>query len=247
MQPPVISIITVVLNRVQEIEYTLSSICEQTFLDKEYIVIDGGSEDGTLSKIEEYKSCIDVLVSEKDRGIYHAMNKALAMAQGEYVLFINGGDSLHDEKTLENIFQPNIIKTKPDIIYGECMIIDRDRKKIETRSQLTQRPLPEKPNLYSFKKGTNISHQSFIVKRDITQNFQETYKWASDIDWMLHSMARSKSSYLYPGIISNFVQGDSSSQHKLTSLRERFWIMRKHYGLLRTLYYHVMILVRRIV
>ena len=102
---PSLTIITIVYNRVKDIEYTLKSITEQTYKNIEYIVIDGNSNDGTLDIIQKYLDKINHLVSEKDNGIYDAMNKGLRLATGDYVLFINGGDNLHQKNTIENIFQ----------------------------------------------------------------------------------------------------------------------------------------------
>ncbi len=97
------SIITIVYNRVNDIEFTLKSITEQTYPNIEYIVIDGKSNDGTTSIIEKYRDKIHCYISEEDQGIYDAMNKGLRNSTGDYVLFINGGDSLHQKDTIEKL------------------------------------------------------------------------------------------------------------------------------------------------
>ena len=91
---PKFSIITVVYNNVRDIEHTLKSVVNQSYDHIEYIVIDGQSTDGTLEIIQKYRDKITVLLSEKDKGIYDAMNKGLALATGDYVLFLNSGDEL---------------------------------------------------------------------------------------------------------------------------------------------------------
>src|SRR5690606_635289 len=104
MAYPKVSIITIVYNNVRDIGYTLSSVDQQTYPNIEYIVVDGNSNDGTLEVIEEYKDIVNKLVSEKDQGIYDAMNKGLALATGDYVLFLNSGDELYSSTTLEKVF-----------------------------------------------------------------------------------------------------------------------------------------------
>src|SRR5690606_40314490 len=106
-QIPKISIITIVYNNVHEIGITIASVACQRYANIEYIVIDGQSTDGTMQVIQEHASHIDVLVSEKDKGIYDAMNKGLSRATGDYVLFLNSGDELFDEHTLDHVFGQN--------------------------------------------------------------------------------------------------------------------------------------------
>ncbi len=246
-ESPVVSIITVVYNRVHDIEYTLRSITGQTYPNIEYIVIDGGSSDGTSEILKKYKLYIQHFVSEKDNGIYDAMNKGLLLATGDYVLFINGGDALHDKHTIENIVIQKINKIPcPDIVFGECLLIDRNRNAIKTRSEYKKQSFPENLDKYSFKNGTNVSHQSFLVKREITPLYNLSYKWSSDVDWMLNCIEKAKVISAYPEIISDFVTGDSTDNHKIESLTERFDIMKHHYGLLRTLYFHLFIFLNKL-
>lgn len=243
-----ISIITVVFNRVHDIEYTLSGITGQTYPKIEYIVIDGGSTDGTIEILQRYSDKIQVLISEKDKGIYDAMNKGLLHATGEYVLFINGGDNLHGRRTIEEIVTRHLSDhtNRPDIIYGECMLLDPERNQLQIRSLYKKQVFPESLDLYSFKSGTNVSHQSFMVRRAIAPLYNLSYKWSSDIDWMLRCIQRSDSIQVYHGIISEFVIGDSSEKNKLSSLKERFSIMSVHYGLTQTIYFHTSIIFKRL-
>lgn len=245
---PLISVITVVFNRVYDIEHTLFSITGQTYSDMEYIVIDGGSTDGTTSLLQKYSDKIHVLISENDDGIYDAMNKGLSYATGQYVLFINGGDTLHSRNTIEDVVIRHLSdhKNMPDIIYGECMMVDSERNQLQTRSAYKKQIFPESLDLYSFKWGTNVSHQSFIVKRAIAPKYNLSYRWSSDVDWMLRCIQLSDSIQAYHGIISDFVTGDSSEKHKLSSLKERFAIMKIHYGLTQTIYFHTCIIFKRL-
>lgn len=245
---PKISIITIVYNRVKDIDYTLKSITEQTYSNKEYLVIDGNSDDGTTIIIEKYSDKIDYYISEKDEGIYDAMNKGLQKATGDYILFINGGDNLHQKNTIEKLvnqfFKMN--QKLPDIIFGECMLIDTNRNKVQTRSRFKNQVFPETLDYNSFKYGTNISHQSFIVKRNLAPLFNLNYQWSSDVDWMLNCIKVSENIQGTSEIISEFVMGDNSEIHKIDSLKERFLIMSHHYGVLKTTAYHSIIILKNL-
>ena len=108
MNLPVISIITVVYNGKNFLERTIHSVIQQTYPHIEYLIIDGGSTDGTVEMIKKYGgSCR--WISEKDGGIYDAMNKGMKMAKGDYLLFLNAGDELHSKDVLEKIFSKDQI------------------------------------------------------------------------------------------------------------------------------------------
>src|SRR5579863_7406616 len=101
---PTLSVITIVYNNVRDIERTILSVLNQTYPHIEYIVVDGLSTDGTLEIIKRYKTKISKLISEKDEGIYDAMNKGLAVATGDYVVFMNSGDEFYEAETVSKVF-----------------------------------------------------------------------------------------------------------------------------------------------
>ena len=117
-----ISIVTVAYNAVDSIEATIQNVISQDFRDYEYLVIDGGSTDGTTAVIERYSSHIDYYVSEPDKGIYDAMNKAIDVAGGEWIIFLNSGDKFVDAGVLSRI--STHISSSPDsaVIYGDTVI-----------------------------------------------------------------------------------------------------------------------------
>lgn len=117
-----ISIITVVFNAVGSIEKTIQSVLSQNYQNVEYIVVDGGSTDGTLDIIKKYDKCISQYVSEKDDGIYDAMNKGLKMASGEWINFMNAGDCFSDENVLSRVFAARYDR-KIAVVYGNCRLI----------------------------------------------------------------------------------------------------------------------------
>ena len=122
MQQPVFSIITITYNASRWVESTILNVLSQSYPNIEYIVIDGGSTDGTVDIIKQYASGISYWVSEPDKGIYDAMNKGLEKATGDYVWFINAGDSLYTSDTVQSVASlAQKKRTLPDIIYGEII------------------------------------------------------------------------------------------------------------------------------
>src|SRR5258707_2328241 len=153
---PTLSVITIVYNNVRDIERTMLSVLKQTYPKIEYIVVDGLSTDGTLVVINRYKAKIAKLISEKDEGIYDAMNKGLAAAAGDYVLFMNSGDEFYANDTVAKIFS-----TAPDadIYYGETEMIDGRGKSLGRR----RHKAPEVLSWQSFKYGMSVSHQAVYI------------------------------------------------------------------------------------
>jgi glycosyltransferase involved in cell wall biosynthesis len=110
------TIITINFNNLQGLQNTFKSVFNQIFENFQFIVIDGGSNDGSLALIEQSSEKISYWISESDNGVYHAMNKGLAKATGEYCIFLNSGDYFNDEFVLENVY--NILDHESDLIYG---------------------------------------------------------------------------------------------------------------------------------
>ena len=122
---PLITIVTVTYNAVDCIESTIVSIVNQTYNDVEYIIVDGGSTDGTLDIVEKYRNRVSKVISESDSGIYDAMNKGLAMASGEWICFINAGDLLYDEHVLANVFAGKKYNENVALICGSRVSYSR--------------------------------------------------------------------------------------------------------------------------
>lgn len=114
-----ITVITICYNAVDVIENTILSVINQTYHNLEYVIVDGGSQDGTLEIIKKYENCIDKWISEPDEGIFDAMNKGIKMATGEWLNFMNAGDWFFSNDAIEKIFSEKI----PDVvgfIYSDC-------------------------------------------------------------------------------------------------------------------------------
>ena len=116
-----LSIITITYQAEQYLERTIQSILVQgNRTDIEYIIIDGASKDGTLGIIEHYREHIDVFISEPDRGIYDAMNKGIQKATGDYLIFMNAGDTFADNNTVKHIIES--MHHQPDVIVGDALL-----------------------------------------------------------------------------------------------------------------------------
>lgn len=234
---PKISIITVVFNGESLIERTIKSVLEQTYASIEYIIVDGLSNDGTLTIVKRYSSWISKISSEKDKGIYDAMNKGLKIATGDYILFLNAGDELYSTNTLSKVFE-NI--TNADVYYGNTAITDKSGEQLADR-RLTP---PLQLTWKSLKYGMCVSHQSFIAKRALCDFYNLDYHISSDIDWVINVLKRSdkiSNTHIY---ISKFLEGGISKQNQTRALIERFKIMVKHYGFFQTLANHLYIILR---
>ena len=244
-QLPTISIITVVYNGYAFLEATLQSIISQTYTHKEYIVIDGGSDDGTLDIIRKYANHINYWVSEPDRGIYDAMNKGMQAATGDYVLFINAGDQLNTHITLSSIFYS--VSKEADVIYGETHLIDKNGKVLGTRSTLSSRKLPKKLKYQDMRYGMAVSHQSFIVKRNMAPLYDATYRCSADIDWVIKALKKSRKTVNARMVIAKYLIGGFSIRQQRLCWKERFQVYKTHFGLPKTLLAHGWIVLRYVI
>ena len=239
MNNPKISVVTVVYNSAALIENTVKSIINQSYSHIEYIVVDGGSTDGTIDILNRYKKNISTLISEPDRGIYDAMNKGIRLATGDFVVFINSGDKFSSPDILEKIFS-NPDAAQADVIYGDTDITDSDGNIIHSRRH---RP-PETLDWKSFKRGMLVCHQSFIARRNLIDSYDLTYRYAADFDWCIRILKKSKSVHNSRQVISLFLEGGQTRKTIVPGLKERFRIMRHHYGLISAIYRNIILGVR---
>ena len=231
---PKLSVITIVYNNVKDIERTMLSVLNQSYSNIEYILIDGASTDGTVEKINNYKDRLAFFVSEQDRGIYDAMNKGLALATGDYVLFMNSGDEIYAPETVAEVFAA---APSGDIYYGETEMYDQNWKSLGQRRHRA----PEHFDWHSFKFGMNVSHQAIYIKRSLTNPFDLKYKFSSDIDWIIKAAKKSSNivnTHLY---VAKYLVGGISKKKHLESLRERFQILTYYYGFIPTVINHFFI------
>jgi glycosyltransferase involved in cell wall biosynthesis len=233
---PKVSIITVVYNGASVLPFTLESVKAQTFTDYEYIIIDGASEDGTLDVIKANEKYITTWVSEKDKGLYDAMNKAILLARGEYLWFINAGDLIYEPQTLEKIFANN---PPADIYYGDAVIID---DKFQIIGKRDHKKLPERLRVEDMLFGMVVCHQSILVRKKIAPFYDLAHPYSADIDWTIKALQKATTVCNTRLILSKFQAGGVSAKKRKSSLQDRFSILCKHFGLFRTLWAHFIIL-----
>lgn len=165
-----LSIITVNLNNIRGLQKTMDSVISQSFKDFEWIVIDGGSTDGSRELIEQNQDKITYWVSEPDKGIYHAMNKGICQCNGDYIVCMNSGDTFYSSDTLHNIFCKEY---NADILYGDCVLMFNNRAIIKK--------FPSTVGIHYFWNG-NICQQAMFVKTSLLKGkgFDESYKIMAD-------------------------------------------------------------------
>lgn len=250
--PPLFSIITVTYQANAVLPVTVDRFLEQKTSDYEYLFIDGGSTDGTVELIRSYvarfkEKGVDARwISERDNGLYDAMNKGLSMAKGRYVWFMNAGDRLAETSTLsklESILRPyfpigEIQQDRnthcPDFLYGETLIVDEHYTVLGPR----RLKAPDKLTWKKFQWGMLVCHQSMIVRRGIAQPFNTLFKYSADYDWAIRCMKASSSIVNTRLVISHFQIGGLTNKRMNASLKERFRIMTDTYGLIPTLLLH---------
>jgi glycosyltransferase involved in cell wall biosynthesis len=231
---PILSVITIVYNNVNDIERTMLSVLNQTYQSIEYIVVDGSSTDGTLDIIKKYESRIAKFISEKDEGIYDAMNKGLELATGDYVLFMNSGDEFYDDDTVAAVFAS---AADADIYYGETEMIDGTGQNLGQR----RHKAPKQFTWRDFKFGMSVSHQAIYIKRELIEPYDRRYELSADIDWIIRAAKKAKKIVNVNRYVAKYLVGGMSKARHRQSLTERFDIMKRHYGLVPTILNHFVI------
>ena len=185
-----LSIITINLNNFSVLKKTIESVINQSFTDFEYIIIDGGSTDGSQDVIRKYEDKIVYWVSEPDKGIYNAMNKGIRQAKGEYLLFLNSGDWLVSEDILE-IFFSKI--NSSDIVYGDIILYNNDGSK----NLLKTKAAEEITMAYFF--SNTICHQGALIKRELFKEilYDETLKIVADWKFFIQQIVFKNCSLQY--------------------------------------------------
>ncbi|MCM1076760.1 MAG: glycosyltransferase [Bacteroides sp.] len=239
---PLFSIITVTYNAASTLPATLHSVGEQTCKLYEYLIIDGASTDDTVKIAGESGIENMTIVSEPDRGLYDAMNKGLGIARGDYVIFLNAGDSFHNSGVLQLIADTVMDNDYPGIVYGQTQIVDSSRRRIGDR-HLTA---PSILTLDSFKDGMVVCHQAFIVLRKLVDNYDTRYKFSADFEWCIRCLQRShRNCYIDRILIDYLSEGLTTANHR-SSLWERFKIMSMYFGLFPTIYRHIKFFIRNL-
>jgi hypothetical protein len=208
---PLITVITVVYNGAKYLEDTIKSVINQTYPNVEYIIIDGGSTDGTIDIIKNYEDYIDYWISEPDKGIYDAMNKGIKVASGHGILFLNSGDKLLTNRCFNNIKIPGFLYCKYEIKLGKVRI-NRTIKK---------------PKFYKI--SLPVPHQAIIFDARKKLLYDTSYKLAADYDYFLRHGYNDKLPFLENSLV---YYDNSGVSKKMSDLRDReiLEIISKNFG-----------------
>lgn len=251
------TVATVTYNAESTIARTLRSVASQTHEYVEHLIVDGCSQDGTMGEIQRYieRNCDTChphslrLIREPDEGLYDAMNKAIAQAKGDYIIFLNAGDKFHSETTLADVaaqmerYDP---MRRPAVVYGETDLVDNEGNFVRHRRLST----PERLTSKSFLSGMRVCHQSFYVRADLarTNPYDLQYRFSSDYDWCLRVMRRAERRMLSFHnthlILTDYLSEGMTTQNHRRSLLERLRIMARHFGWPRAIAAHLWFVLR---
>ncbi len=242
---PVFSIITVVFNGEKLLPGTIESVQRQTWPHIEYLVVDGGSTDGTLNVMRQYAAEMPNLrwQSESDEGLYDAMNKGLRQATGDFVWFLNCGDELREPDTVERL--ASLVQPDTDVLYGDTMLVDEARRPLGLMSDLSTRRLPTRLSWRDYLGGMLVVHQSFVPRRTLTP-YYILDNLCADYDWCIRILKKSRANVWSGLTLTDYLAGGLSKRKHQQSLRDRFRVMREHFGLGPTLLAHGWIVLRAI-
>lgn len=250
------SIITCTYNAEATLQRTLDSVAAQSCYNVEHLIIDGASTDATSQIIADYQKNAEEtdgkheirVVSERDSGLYDAMNKGIGLATGDYILFLNAGDVFPSADTLELV--ANSVgdgETLPGVLYGDTDIVGNDGVFLRHRHLA-----PPKKGLSwrSFSNGMLVCHQAFYARTDLAKRnlYDLNYRLSADVDWCIRVMKEAEKENLplrYVGmVVVNYLDEGMTTRNHRASLIERFHVMRHHYGLATTLWKHFLFLFR---
>lgn len=213
-----VSIITVVKNDTTHIAETLDNIISQDYPNREIIIIDGKSEDGTREIIESKGNLVDKFVSEEDGGIFDAMNKGISLSSGDWICFINSGDGFYESTSISKI-SSNWDKHS-EIILGDTRIVDRNRKEVEIY----------RANLSKVHSNTPAFHQSQFIKTGLLKDmpYDLTYRYVSDYDFLLKCIRSGVEFQTLNFVTTNYLQGGISSSMTGMAMLEAISILIKN-------------------
>jgi glycosyltransferase involved in cell wall biosynthesis len=222
MHPPLISIITVVYNGQDLLADTLRSAIEQTYKHIELVIIDGGSTDQSVEVAKQFTPYIGTLISEKDKGIYDAMNKGIEAAKGEWIYFLNVGDAFYDHLVLENVFAQDT--NKYDFLYGKVQTINEPTG----INYITGAPV----NLPDFYTRFPICHQATFTRKTAFMRigkYELAYKMVADHQWFVRFFKTRAEKALFVDRIIAFYDIQGSSYHKRMQSQRELLDYGKHY------------------
>lgn len=203
-----ITVVTVVYNNREFIEEAILSVLNQTYVQLEYIIIDGGSTDGTLDIIKKYESKISLFISEKDNGLYDAMNKAYDIATGDIIGILNSDDLFYNSDCIGKVVAAFQANSQTEIVYGDLIYVRRENVSEVVRHW-------KSGYFYDnyFADGWVPAHPSVYVKRHVAdaEKYNLSIKFTADYDWLLRIFHKYRVNYL-PEIIVRMRLGGLTSK-----------------------------------
>ncbi len=207
------SIISVCFNEEKHIGETCESVVKQKFKNFEWIVIDGESTDNSIDILNNYQKYIDIFISEKDDGIYDAMNKGISLAKGEFLILLNGGDFFCDKRVLQGVAKYISETNKSyDIYHGDVILLDDNADKTICYANFAKN---KNIDIKHFLKGNGIPHQGAFIKKklfDSIGNYDTSYKITGDFDWWVRAICINKAKpYYLDTLIAKITYGGIST------------------------------------
>lgn len=214
-----LSIVTINFNNCKGLQKTIDSVVAQTFTDFEWIIIDGGSTDGSRELIEQYANLFAYWVSEPDKGIYNAINKGIAQAKGEYIQILNSGDCLFEGSTLEQLFSNQY---DADILYGDAICLYPDGSRLDKK-------YPDTVSLNYFIHNV-INHQASFYRRQVFDGhpYNEKYMIAGDWAYCMEAVCRGMRFLHINQTIVYYDNNGISAQWSERQIKEREDILNTH-------------------
>lgn len=218
----IISIVTINYNNKNGLEQTIQSVINQSYKEVDFIIIDGNSKDGSKEVINKYETCFSYSVSEPDSGIYQAMNKGIAKAKGEYILFLNSGDSLYNNSVIETII-PYLNET--DVVSGDIQLEELNGKThhLKSKSAVT----------LDFFFNISLYHQATFIKSSLFTDYglhNETLKFAGDYEFFIRTLYKHNCSYRNMNVIVAHFKADGMSNNianlsKIKAESKQAWLL----------------------
>jgi glycosyltransferase involved in cell wall biosynthesis len=242
MSRPVFSVITVVYNGVDLLQRTIDSVASQQEDLIEYIIVDGGSNDGTLDLIDA-SDRVDQIVSEPDQGIYDAMNKGLRMATGEYVWFMNCGDEINGADVARQL-----ASFTEDILYGETMMVSGEGAELGLLGDISPIRPPKDLTWQKMNRGSLVCHQSFVVRRTKAVAYSLEFPFTADIDWQINCLKQDVTTRNTGLVLAKYLADNDgfSRSNRIKTWKDRYRVLKHHFGFLPNLINHLRIVIRTV-
>ncbi|WP_113661845.1 glycosyltransferase family 2 protein [Pedobacter nanyangensis] len=221
-----LTIITINLNNAKGLEATIASVAAQKNAQFEYLVIDGGSTDQSVPLIHRYQKHISAFISEKDHGVYHAMNKGISLAKGKFILFLNSGDTLNHHLVISQLLGSLEIDSNKDIYYSSVLFVDEEQEKAYTYGY------PKQLNVDYFLHA-GLCHQCTVIRKQLFDEigrYEENYRLVSDWSFFLKAIKKNYHfQHIDQLILSNYVLNGLSTDY-LSCKQERLKIIKSQHA-----------------